>query len=89
MKDSWFYRQVKETAQLIMSMINHQHIDIHIIDIKGHCIDPVRLKQYLDKKTPGFNIDDCRFILYGNHLIDTLVNISKFRILHMNLPYNK
>ena len=87
-KNQLFHQQVKNIIPLIYSMVE-QGIDIHIIDTKGHCHNIQALSKYLDKKTPGFDINQKNLILYGNHLIDCMVhNSTKYRkqysFLHNN-----
>ena len=87
-KHWWFNRQVTETELLIKHMIQIG-IDIHIIDIKGHCKNSNRLLIYLNNKTPGFSLEECKLIIFGNTSIDKYVrDVSKHKELHSYILYD-
>lgn len=83
-----FNRQIVETESLINYLIQ-VNVDIHIIDIKGHCKNSNQLLVYLNNKTPGFSLEDCKLILFGNKSIDHYIrDVAKHKELHPYILYD-
>ena len=70
-------------------MLN-KNIDIHIIDIKGHCSNVDELSLYMKKKHKEFDRSYRRLIYRGNYIVDRLVySVSKCENAFQSLPIIK